>query len=257
MLIRLVFLAAFGLGAVAPAAADAQGRTRRAAPAASPRAQFENGMMRSEAGPLFLAMRRNFPAETRALIDRFYAIASANRTNMTAYQRGLLREQAAFLQSLLPHLRRAPEADLLLAVRARVALFEAMQRADPALCGQVAAQGSALRPLGEEIKQRNSDAMVAIIDAAGAGRRAPGPLIADLTPEDVSTIGAAFGRLDPTGDLRPILIGEVEPTAVAPERICRFALATQRLVLALPPGTAGRAAFGVLEETFTTGMPAI
>ena len=59
MLIRLFLLAAFGLTSLAPAIADAQNRARRPAPVqrSSPRAEFERGLLASEAGPLFAAMR--------------------------------------------------------------------------------------------------------------------------------------------------------------------------------------------------------
>jgi hypothetical protein len=259
MLIRVLFLVAFGLAAVAPVAADAQNRARRVSPPAPQalpsRAQFERGLMQSESGPLFAAIRRNFPVEAPAYFDGLYRVFSSNsRASNGALMQAVARAQFAFYASLVPHVRVAPDADLLRAVRARLALFEGLQRIDVALCGRLAAQGNAGPRLPNAIRQLNGQSIVTLIDAAGAGRRAPVPVRGPVTIEDTQVVGAAFAALDPTGDLLSLASGEVVIAAATPERACRYAIAIQRVALAVPQEHGAKLAVSLIEEAL--GRPA-
>jgi hypothetical protein len=251
MLIRLLFLAAFGVTEIAPvapdAAADAQTRTRRTAPVMPTRAQFEAGALRSGQGQVYAAMRRNFPAEYAALMDRLHAFLRARWPNLAGFESETTREQAMFFRGLMPDLRRAPLPDLMAAMQARLALLETAQRLDPVLCGRMAAASNTAMPIPAALQPGTKRALIAMIDAAGAGRRTPAPPQREIMAADVAVYEETFARFDPRGDLRPLTSGEESRAMAAPERLCRLAVALQQTVLALPPEVGREAAIRMTE----------
>lgn len=258
MLIRLVFLLALGLAAIAPNVAGAQTRTRRTPPAATraptaqDRAAFERGMLGSESGPLFVAIRRNFPIEYQAMVTRFMNIAIANSRSQARGLQEIGAELYAFQRSVMQYVAVAPDAAVLQVVRAEIAMFEAAERADPALCDRLVTRGIQMSTsLPADVSQLARAANVAEMDAAGAGRRNPvSGRAGDLTSAERDQLREAFTQFDPMGDLLPLADG-TGISGAAPGTQCRYALAAFRTTTRLPPELGVRAALQILTDVPT------
>ena len=147
---------------------------------------FERGLRVSPAAAFFSALDRNYPADSRRMIDRLFSLARANRANVAAIAPAVAQEVAGFIRSKAGDLRNAPAAALLRVFRLKLEFMRHLRAQDVGLCGRIAAQNpgdvvivpAALRARAVEIN-------ISLIDAAGAGGRgAPLPGRSEIADQD-------------------------------------------------------------------------
>lgn len=236
MLIRILFLLAVAAGAAAPSTAQAPGQTQ----AAEERVVFLTALRQSQGAGVIEALERNFPEETRAMLDRVAQIVVENLEQRDRAVSLALREMQAFTVARVGEAVNAPAAELVRVARARLALYERVQREDVALCGRLASGAADPRTLPEAFREAGAAIFPMMIDAAAAGRRR-GPVAGrgSLTPADSGAWARAM-----------LAQGQNGPPAAGAESQCRQLVVMYRTMVALPPETAGNAmAYIVAQET--------
>ena len=175
MLIRLLMLASQAQAAAAsppPRAAPAAPAPASREAAAPSRADLLDLMRRSRLGPILIALERNFPEETEATTDRLWREAMAGR-DFEAFADILATALVTILSSKKDDILNAPAADLLLVNRLQVDLYRAALATDPDYCARTGASRGDIPRTPDSVFPHLVRLSVAMVDAAGAGRRGP------------------------------------------------------------------------------------
>lgn len=168
MLIRILFSIAVAAGVAGPASALAP------APASEEdRRTVEAALRQSPAGATIATLERHFPAETGVLLRRLTDILVTHLDDRDLAMAQAGRELQLFLVGRFGLAVNAPAADLVRIARMRLALYERVQRDDPALCGRLARGEVDPRALGAAYLDEGTALFETLIAAAGAASRGP------------------------------------------------------------------------------------
>ena len=226
---------------------------------AADRAAFERGLRLSAGAAFFSALERNYPQDSRRMIDRLFSLVRANRTNVAAIAPAVAQEVAAFIRSKAGDISNAPAAALLRVIRLKLEFMRRVRAQDVGLCGRLAAQNpgdviimpAALRAQAVEIN-------ISLIDAAGAGSRGAAlPGRSAIAEQDREAYLVAMQQIDVDGTLVPLMMDPAGRSTAAAEQQCAIGLMVYQAVLDLPEAIAGNVAAQLLVMEFGTQPGAV
>lgn len=200
----------------------------------------------------FTALRTNYPAEYRALIQHFVTIVRSG-ASMTAAQQSSFAGMRAFMASKVGALSAAPEADLVALAAAYDELSELLANSNVALCAQwtTTGFGPASRPPMEVLAKLDRINAVQILamhhgEAPGAVARPP------VGEEDRQALMEGVQAIDPAAAL---LLGSGALPTATPAQQCQAGRALYRAVAAMPPARAAAVTAFMLQEFFRAQPP--
>ncbi len=200
-----------------------------------PRRDFERELRATPMGPILDALERNYPEDARALLARLYAIAYEHRVAPLRAEELLHREMMALLRSKAADLAAAPAPALRRLLEEEIRLYRAIQAPDVEWCGALSASAPGhswiLPPgLAEQVPPKT----IAMIEAAGAGRRTPQARRLPPSADDMADWGLAIIAGDRDGRLRALLRNPEALRAAPPDQQCAAGLLAYEAALGLP-----------------------
>jgi hypothetical protein len=222
------------------------------------RREFIAGLNRSAGADVLAAVRRNFPEEYEALIDRLLDVAINSGGDSAVAREGAFREMALFVRGKSADVLNAPAADLLALNERTLAFYRAAGTVDVALCGRFAANGiQDSRGMAPGLMPQMSAISVATIDAAGAGHRAADHPAGrgTLVPQDAVAWMAQMRSLDTANEALPLLADPAALARAAPAAQCRLGTMIYEAIRRLPPEQGARVFAFMLSQAFGSQHP--
>jgi hypothetical protein len=222
------------------------------------RRDFVIGLNRSAGADAFAAVRRNFPDEYEALIDRLLDVAINSGGDPAIAREGAFREMSAFVRAKSADVLNAPAADLLALNERTLAFYRAAEGVDIALCGRLAMNGIRdSRDIRSALVPQMSAMTVATIEAAGAGHRASGRPAGrgTLVPQDAAAWMTRMRSLDTGNEALPLIANSAALAQAAPAAQCRLGIMIHEAIRALPPEQGASIFAFLLSESFRNQHP--
>jgi hypothetical protein len=180
---------------------------------------------------VFLALKQNYPADSRALVEQ--AVADANRDDVEAANRNAFLFMRRFSRAKAEAMTRAPADQLHQIAQEYSGLMHALKNSDTNLCARVVMEGfrPGDHPPGAALDHINRIGALQI-QAAHAGEAAGLPARTPLSDRD----GAAFGSAVRANDasVAPLMTNEAALRAAPPDRQCAMGVALYDAAAELP-----------------------
>jgi hypothetical protein len=196
---------------------------------------------------LFIALKDNYPADSRALVAQ--AVADANRDDVAAANRNAFLFMRRFSRSKAEAMTRAPAGQLRQIAQEYSALMHVLKTTDINLCARVVMEGfrPGDRPQAAALAHVNRIGVLQIGAAhAGesAGRVARGP----LSESDGTAFGSAVRANDPS--VIPLMTEEAALRSAPAARQCDMGVAIYDAAAELPLERSANVTAMLLRESF-------
>jgi hypothetical protein len=254
-LLLALALAAVAGGTAAPA--QQTGPISRAELDAMTVADLERGILSSQGGVTFAAVRRHYPDEYRVLLETM--LARIRETDGSFAAGHLIGAQAMreFMARRAPELVNAPAALLNRINAGQLELIRGLGRDQVALCAEYATTGFTGRtPVPEPYLSQAATLSVLFIEASRAGADRPRKAGRGMLAEaDAGAWYAALQRIGTPRDLLDALTRAGTSPPPSQDVNCRLGIAVYAAIQELPSEQAARVSAFFLQEGFRSQAP--
>jgi len=197
-------------------------------------------------GDVYVALRENYPADSRRLLEQ--AAADANANDMAAADRNAFLFMRRFTQGKSAAITAAP-ADLLHRIAQEYsALFHVLRNSDPALCGRFVTEGFRPGDQPPAYALEHVGRLAALqIRAAHAGESSGRVARGELSDRDGAAFGEAVRANDPAA--ARLIADPAALRAATPERQCDAGTAIYDAAAELPRETSGNVVAQLLRDS--------
>jgi hypothetical protein len=197
---------------------------------------------------VLLALRENYPADSRALLEQ--AAADANANDMASANRNAFLFMKRFMRGKANAIISAPSDQLHGIAQEYSAMFHVLRSGDPALCGRLVMEG--FRP-GDHPPANASEHLARLaalqIRAAHAGEMGGHVPRGALPDRDGAAFGAAVRANDPT--VSPLLADQAALRAASPDRQCAAGTAIFDAAAELPEESSANVVAQIVRDSLS------